>query len=119
MELLFGASLMKARHHAARRKHGAYLQYLLLFTLTGHLSAADLACKSSGYCSLELQPSSFTGPVTTNKEVKLALEALHFRKEIILSADTRPDDGSQVSFSFFCGEGRGGEIPPTRTTISC
>lgn len=61
---------------------------------------SELLCKAGGYCSLGLQPSHYVGPISSNLELKAALLALHFRKEIILTSETRADPAAQFLASY-------------------
>lgn len=67
-------------------------------------SATDIPtgrwCRASGYCSLEVQSSLYVGPLRSNLELKAALRALAFRREIILTTENRIDPAAQFISQF-------------------
>ncbi|MEW5300367.1 MAG: hypothetical protein WDW36_003303 [Sanguina aurantia] len=51
-------------------------------------------------CSLESQPSHYIGPLQTNLELKAALQALAYKKEIIMTTESRAEVGAQYFSNF-------------------
>lgn len=93
--------------------------------ITGGLTAGthsmvdiDTACKASGYCSLETSPSHYVGPLRSNLELKAALRGLGFKKEIILTSESRMDPAAQF-FASFQRAGYGHVLMMTESELMC
>lgn len=63
-------------------------------------SAEEPVCRQSGMCSLESQPSHYIGPLQTNLELKVALKALAYKNEIIMTTESRAEVGAQYFSNF-------------------
>lgn len=68
--------------------------------LSAPTTPIEPVCRASGYCSLESNPSHYIGPVRSNLELKAALTALAFKKEIILTTESRLDPAAQFVSNF-------------------
>ncbi|PNH03781.1 hypothetical protein TSOC_010135 [Tetrabaena socialis] len=84
----------RCRAMAAAVAAGLYAVLLLV-----HKAEAGRVCERSGYCSVG-QVAGYVGPVDTAVELRQAVEATAYRKELIIIPETRVLSAAQVLMHF-------------------
>jgi hypothetical protein len=67
---------------------------LLLLPLTSYGYPLHV-CQRSGMCSFEHIKGSYSGPLDTNKDLRAALDSLSYKRNIIITEETRVDAAAQ------------------------
>ncbi|EFJ52693.1 hypothetical protein VOLCADRAFT_102669 [Volvox carteri f. nagariensis] len=81
------------------------------------LATANRVCESSGFCS-NGKVRGYIGPLDTAEQLQDALEATHFRKEVIVFGETRLPDAAQA-LARFRDAGYSHVIPVLEEVVQC